>query len=168
MILHPFVEYLKYRWRAKGRHGTHSPFVYRFVEEVLLNKDVMDKKYIVQYPGLPLEYENLISRIAAHFHCNDIVRVPQAGNYPNSKADMILMSEAAPLQWLALLDEYAGSLKDSSIVIAAGIHKSAEHTKGWTQLCKATSVRMSIDLYGIGVLLFRKEFKEKQHFVLKY
>ncbi len=28
-------EYIKYRWKAKGRHGIHSPFVYDFVDKCL-------------------------------------------------------------------------------------------------------------------------------------
>ena len=28
-------EYIKYRWNAKGRHGTHSPFVYDFVDQCM-------------------------------------------------------------------------------------------------------------------------------------
>lgn len=26
-------EYIKYRWKAKGRHGTHSPFIYEMVDQ---------------------------------------------------------------------------------------------------------------------------------------
>lgn len=29
------LEYIKYRWKAKGRHGIHSPFVYDFVDKCL-------------------------------------------------------------------------------------------------------------------------------------
>lgn len=29
------LEYIKYRWNAKGRHGTHSPFIYDFVDKCL-------------------------------------------------------------------------------------------------------------------------------------
>lgn len=29
------VEYIKYRWNAKGRHGIHSPFVYDLVDKCL-------------------------------------------------------------------------------------------------------------------------------------
>jgi predicted O-methyltransferase YrrM len=37
-------EYFKYRIKAKGRHGIHSPFVYDFVNKCLTTK--MDKKFI--------------------------------------------------------------------------------------------------------------------------
>ncbi len=29
------LEYIKYRWNSKGRHGTHSPFVYDFVDKCM-------------------------------------------------------------------------------------------------------------------------------------
>jgi len=37
------VEYINYRFKAKGRHGIHSPFVYSFLNECLSTK--IDKKF---------------------------------------------------------------------------------------------------------------------------
>lgn len=39
-------EYIKYRWKAKGRHGIHSPFIYDFADQCLpihLNINEIDK-----------------------------------------------------------------------------------------------------------------------------
>ena len=41
------LEYIKYRWKAKGRHGIHSPFVYDFVDKCLVTPfNKMDKEQI--------------------------------------------------------------------------------------------------------------------------
>jgi len=60
---HAISEYIKYRLRAKGRHGVHSPFVYSFVEEVLRGKGILEEKmerflrkhglHSVRLPALP-------------------------------------------------------------------------------------------------------------------
>jgi len=34
-IVNIIFEYINYRWNAKGRHGTHSPFVYDFTDKCL-------------------------------------------------------------------------------------------------------------------------------------
>lgn len=50
------LEYIKYRWNAKGRHGTHSPFIY----------DLVDKCLAIELdPALVNKRKQLYSRLSA-------------------------------------------------------------------------------------------------------
>lgn len=169
MNLHAIIQYLKYRWRAKGRHGVHSPFAYDLIEHVLLDKGVIEREYIVEYPSLALCYENLLSRIATCYKYKAILYLPlENEDVVKTNADLLLLNEVAPKQWLNLLNKYFHLLNSQGAVAVIGIHKTMKHTTAWKNLCTDQNVKMSIDMYGVGLLLFRDEFKEKQHFVLKY
>lgn len=56
---------------------------------------------------------------------------------------------------------------EDTILLIKNTHSTPEAAAAWQALCNNPNVTMSIDLYNIGLLLFRKEFKVKQHFVLK-
>ena len=43
-------EYISYIFKAKGRHGTHSPFVYQFISECL--KTNMDNNFVLERKNL--------------------------------------------------------------------------------------------------------------------
>jgi len=52
MTIHSIVELLKYKWKAKGRHGIHSPFVYNLVDIGLKGTGSTEqkiKKYLKDY-----------------------------------------------------------------------------------------------------------------------
>lgn len=56
----------------------------------------------------------------------------------------------------------------SSILIFDDIHWSEEMEQAWEIIKAHSSVTATIDLFFIGIVFFRTEFKEKQHFVIRY
>lgn len=57
------AEYIKYQWNAKGRHGTHSPFVFDFVDNCL--KIDIDSQFINERSNLfsSLKFNNNIIEV---------------------------------------------------------------------------------------------------------
>ena len=55
----------------------------------------------------------------------------------------------------------------NTIVVLRNIHQTKKQTKNWDSIINGSSVRLSIDLYDYGLLFFKDEFIEKQHFILK-
>jgi predicted O-methyltransferase YrrM len=61
--------------------------------------------------------------------------------------------------------EKAGS---QSIFIFDDIHWSKGMEQAWEHIREHPIVRCSIDLFFIGIIFFRQEFKEKQHFTIRF
>ncbi len=57
---------------------------------------------------------------------------------------------------------------NDSILIFDDIHWSSGMEGAWQEILKHPSVRCSIDLFFIGIILFRSEFREKQHFTIRF
>ena len=54
------------------------------------------------------------------------------------------------------------------ILIFDDIHWSKEMEMAWETIKRHETVSCSIDLFFIGIVLFRKEFKQEQHFVIRF
>ena len=59
-------------------------------------------------------------------------------------------------------------LNENSILIFDDIHWSQGMCQAWKSIQQDPQVKLSIDLFFFGVLFFKNDFKEKQHFILKY
>jgi predicted O-methyltransferase YrrM len=57
---------------------------------------------------------------------------------------------------------------NGSILVFDDIHWSREMESAWETIKENEAVRGTVDLFFIGIVLFRKEFKEKQHFTLRF
>jgi len=59
-------------------------------------------------------------------------------------------------------------LEEDDILVFDDIHWSAEMEKVWSEIKNHQQVACTIDLFFIGIVFFRKEFKEKQDFSIRF
>ena len=60
------LEYINYRWKSKGRHGTHSPFVYDFVDKCVYTPIANETKQRLKY------YMNLLKKNSTIIEVHDL------------------------------------------------------------------------------------------------
>ncbi len=59
-------------------------------------------------------------------------------------------------------------VNDESILIFDDIYWSAEMEEAWKEIQQHPSVSLTIDLFFIGLVFFKKDFKAKQYFVIRF
>ena len=59
-------------------------------------------------------------------------------------------------------------MKEKSILIFDDIHWSREMETAWDEIKKDSSISLTIDLFFIGIVFFRKEQLVKQDFTIQY
>ena len=59
-------------------------------------------------------------------------------------------------------------IRPDTILVFDDIHWSREMEEAWNSIKSHPSVKCAIDLFFIGVIFFREEFKEKQDFIIRF
>jgi predicted O-methyltransferase YrrM len=90
-------------------------------------------------------------------------------NINDEKFDLIYIDgnhtyEATIHYFKTLLDH----VHNDSVMIFDDIYWSLGMTKAWNEVKAHSSVTVTIDLFKFGIVFFRKENKEKEHFSLRY
>jgi hypothetical protein len=188
---HRLKQYLQYRHKAKSRHGVHSPFVYDLTEKLL-----RQKASSVNLVLATSKHKKLVNKILHYFQSRHIlwladieggtetfISIERGANnqmdlrterfdfekrpsYP--APDLYLIDTADPTDWLTAWERYKHLLRPDDIILITAIHHSKAHTKSWEAIVADDAVKLSVDLFKVGLLFFKDEFKEKQHFVLKH
>jgi len=80
--------------------------------------------------------------------------------------NMAFIREDDPAVWDAAFGRQERN--EDTVIVFGGIHRTAFHSDAWQKIHDRPEVRLSMDLYHYGLLFFRKEFREKQHFILRF
>ena len=129
---------------------------------------------------ITLEGANAVADIAAsNFQQLAIKNIEQVrGNFAETLSPVFLRNPSIDLAFIdgnhreePTIDYFNQLLPhthNDSILVFDDIHWSAGMEKAWATIRAHESVRCSIDLFFIGILFFRKEFKEKQDFTIRF
>lgn len=69
---------------------------------------------------------------------------------------------------LRYFEELLQQINRPGILIFDDIHWSSEMEEAWDEIKKHPAVMLTIDLFFIGLVFFSKDFKVKQHFVIRF
>lgn len=160
MNLFKLRQYIRYRLKAQGRHGLHSPFAYAFVEDVLRNygskADFLP--YLAQYYSIKnfVQYAN-----------GELVYKSVASTKKIAKRSALSFERLVFFPSVEGVNDHLASADVGDVLLVEGIHNDENSLTAWQHLCAHPRVTMSIDVFDCGLLFFREEFKVKQDFVLR-
>ena len=168
------LNYLKYYFNAsngKG-HGVHSPFVYSFIRSVLNNKGLR------QEANYSNKYRALIIRMVANYMPAAVMELDAKSSDKANVIEEIENADSIGLLYIKqiknaedLTSYFNAALKKintQSILIFEGIHDSKEMEASWETIKMHYDVKLTIDLYKLGIVFFRQEQLEKENFIIRF
>ncbi len=192
------LKYLQYYWVASNSkgHGIHSPFVFKFIQEILNGKSpltaienntpavkqILDQiEAAVSAPLTPknkiviarlLQWLNPITTLVTgdkkQFETETVMQVIGT-NEAVEKIDFAFIGEGLDgATILQSVNRVMDKMHSNSWMILHGIHADSNMETVWNTLKEHSNIRLSIDLFTIGILFCRKEQKEQEHFIIRY
>jgi hypothetical protein len=155
-----WLEFTAFIWKAKGRHGTHSPFAYYLVDIVRNIKVAPNDAH--HYPKSERKAQVFLVQLKEAFPNFDLL-------FYRAESEQILMSQAQLI--------YVGKeTQDIKALIHLNLHPESilvispallrKHKKEWEHLCQHADFHFSADAWHFGLLSPRPQ-QVKQHFLLK-
>ena len=163
-MLFRIFSYLKFLLKSTNEHGVHSPFVFDFVTKGLYNKKIKNVIFndYQQLEKLSKKKKKILSKIVFHFKVNTIFfEKDNFSKFQNNNFKILYTKNLSSIQKLE-----PSSLSAKHIVIIDSIHQNKQSYQNWKKFTQNKEITVSIDLFYLGLLFFRKE-QAKEHFKIR-
>lgn len=157
-----WLEFTAFIWKAKGRHGTHSPFAYFLVDRVRRKK--VDFKNRENRGGPQGKTHLFLEKLLSALPDFELINYQTEKQLLSDQKKQLIQIEEKEgkevLKILALLDLHPESI----ILVPASMLRY--NKADWKALCDHPNFHFSADAWYFG-LLSRRPQQAKQHFLLK-
>lgn len=188
-----FIEIIKYTWKAKGRHGIHSPFVYDLLDNCF--KIPVSREKIIGISTKIKLHENTLRclmQLSKHLKFNtlltetrlktDIEVLAKELNIPSDIQNLSFFDQLEKEQHASIIllttdtrndgiltkvNELLTLLDENSLILIDGIRANDHAYSEWKQLKEKTEFHFSADVFHFGILA-KRSFQEKEQFILRY
>ncbi|GGC24426.1 hypothetical protein GCM10011386_15480 [Parapedobacter defluvii] len=152
-----YVDYILHFLTSHSRHGTHSPFVYKLVDEVI---------YAPRRSQEPLgKVERLIARLIARFTPDTVYRIGEP--LPTYPLDLVIVNGNDVDRLTSQLRQLWSQLHTGSVLVLIGIYRGKQMRKFWRTLQKRPDVTVTVDLFHLGMVFFH-EGQAKEDFRIRF
>lgn len=188
-----FIEIIKYTWKAKGRHGIHSPFVYDLLDngfKIPVSRDKINgisTKIKVHANTL-----RCLMQLSKHLKFNtlhtentlrsEIEGLAKERTIPSEVQNLSFFEQLEKEKHASIIllttdtrndgilnkvNEFLPLLDENSLILIDGIRANDRAFSEWNQLKEKTEFHFSADLFHFGILA-KRSFQEKEQFILRY
>ena len=154
-----YLDWMVYFVKANSRHGTHSPFVYRLVDEVIYPKRKVGE------PGNRVK--RLIARLIDRFQPAVVYHTVDEGQLPASPVDFVVVNCNDGRGAETRIEALWPLLHQNSVLVLVGHYRNKRAKRQWKAIEGRAEATVTIDLFRMGLVFFRAG-QAKENFKIRY